>query len=249
MIYILGDTHAQIEWIKSNNFYSATKYDTTEKILIIVGDFGFVWHENETPTEKLDYIAMQNMFDYTLFIDGNHENHERLATYPIKEWNGGKVGVIRDNILHLKRGEYYTINGKTFWCFGGGKSIDKPYRDALENKEMTRLIKYHPEGLKKFKHFCWWPQEEPTDEEIQHGKDILALHNNQADYILTHEAPGLVVSKLVKEKFPNSKNEDFFDWVLQNVKYKQWFCGHYHRNEYVEENKITFLYHNFQVIK
>ena len=32
----------------------------------------------------------------TLFIDGNHENHELLNSYPVSIWNGGRVNRIND---------------------------------------------------------------------------------------------------------------------------------------------------------
>ena len=35
----------------------------------------------------------------------NHENHEQLATYPVKEWNGGRVHVIRPHVLHEEKQE------------------------------------------------------------------------------------------------------------------------------------------------
>ena len=43
-------------------------------------------------------------------------------------WNGGYVHKLRHNLIHLMRGEIYIIEGKTFFTFGGGYSIDKPFR-------------------------------------------------------------------------------------------------------------------------
>ena len=44
----------------------------------------------------------------TLFVDGNHENFDRLKNYPITEEWGGKVQKIYDKVYHLMRGEIYT---------------------------------------------------------------------------------------------------------------------------------------------
>lgn len=46
----------------------------------------------------------------TLFVDGNHDCHPRLADYPVKEWNGGLVHEIRPHVLHLMRGQVFNIN-------------------------------------------------------------------------------------------------------------------------------------------
>lgn len=49
-------------------------------------------------------------FIITLFVDGNHDCHPRLADYPVKEWNGGLVHEIRPHVLHLMRGQVFNIN-------------------------------------------------------------------------------------------------------------------------------------------
>lgn len=80
---------------------------------------------------------------------------------------GGNVQIHPDanNIIHLMRGEYYTIEGKTFWTMGGATSIDKESR---------------------IKDVTWWEAELPTTAEYNHGLEALEKHNNEVDYILTH---------------------------------------------------------------
>ena len=36
--------------------------------------------------------------------------------------------MISDSICHLMRGQVFDIDGKTFFTFGGGNSIDKAWR-------------------------------------------------------------------------------------------------------------------------
>ena len=48
-----------------------------------------------------------------LFIDGNHENFDKLNSYPVETWCGGKVHKIRNNVIHLMCGEVYCIEGNT----------------------------------------------------------------------------------------------------------------------------------------
>ena len=71
---------------------------------------------------KLNKVAEEKNITY-LFCDGNHENFELLEEYPEEEKYGGKVGKISKRIYHLKRGEVYTIEEKTFFVFGRGKSF------------------------------------------------------------------------------------------------------------------------------
>ena len=62
----------------------------------------------------------------TLFVDGNHENFDRLYSYPIIEWHGGKVHKINSSIFHLMRGEIYEIDNKKIFAFGGASCHDIP---------------------------------------------------------------------------------------------------------------------------
>ena len=102
---------------------------------------------------------------HVLFIDGNHENHKALDTYPIVHWNGGRAHLIGNNILHLMRGEIFSIDNKTFFCMGGGRSVDAYLRK---------------EGK------TWWPQEMPSKQDYDYAIDNLSNANFKVDYILSH---------------------------------------------------------------
>ena len=60
----------------------------------------------------------------TLFVDGNHENFDRLYAYPVEEWHGGKVHKIRPSVIHMMRGQVFAIDGKSVFTFGGASSHD-----------------------------------------------------------------------------------------------------------------------------
>jgi hypothetical protein len=49
----------------------------------------------------------------TLLVDGNHENFNSLSV--LLEWHGGKVHEGWPNILHLMRGQVFTLDGCTFF--------------------------------------------------------------------------------------------------------------------------------------
>lgn len=98
---------------------------TKEDYVIICGDFGGVWNkadESNTETMVLDWLECRTFT--TLFIDGNHENFDRLYGYPVENWNGGKVHKIRPSVIHLMRGQIYELCGRKIFTFGGASSHD-----------------------------------------------------------------------------------------------------------------------------
>ena len=223
MIYITGDTHRDCDFAKLVKFAKEHSFMTLNDYVIIAGDFGAVWSEK---TLDKDLKPYQNLPFTVLFVDGNHENFDLLNSYPITEWNGGKVHVIRDNIIHLMRGQVYNIENKTFFTFGGGTSIDRDYRI---------------EGI------SWWKQEMPSYEEFLEGVENLKSVNNTVDYIVTHAAPekamyypalrNMLLTKLCEENKLLSRFEE-------TVNYNHWYFGHYHIDAKVTSNK-TALYYSF----
>lgn len=211
MIYVTGDTHGfQSRWV-DNIMPLLSRGD----ILIICGDFGVgFWNGRYWSEETFyDYIEQQ---DYQiLFVDGNHCDFNKLNSYPVEMWNGGKVHKIRrNNLIHLMRGQVYHIENFTLFSFGGGYSIDKAFRK---------------EG------YDWWPQEMPNDNEYNEGLDNLSKVNNSVDYIITHTTSLTNLDKLSKlpyidkdlsiEERPLNK---FLDKILSEVSYKHHYFGHFH---------------------
>ena len=69
MIYITGDTHGDLSDLQDRAIRVGAKEGDT---FIICGDFGFVWGDD------IDLKRLED-FPYTIaFIDGNHENFDRL---------------------------------------------------------------------------------------------------------------------------------------------------------------------------
>ena len=117
-VFVTGDIHGNPVRLSKDSFYEQKDFsgNKDENIVIILGDFGLVWNrDGESKQEKywLDWLN-QKPFT-TIFVDGNHECFPRIYSYPIKEWRGGKVHEIRSNVLHLMRGEVFTIENKNFF--------------------------------------------------------------------------------------------------------------------------------------
>ena len=220
MIYITGDFHSNIDGyrIKKEHF----NYDGLTKMdyLLNCGDFGYVWSGNEKDNPELD--ALNELPVTILFVDGNHENFDALEQYPIEYWNGGRVQFIREHVIHLLRGEVYTIEGKKFFTFGGGTSIDK-----------ARRI----EGI------SWWPQEIPSDKEFMHGLDVLNQNDWKVDYVITHTAPASIISKIAPYIGKDVLN-DYLQVIQEQLSYEHWYFGHYHKDIDLDE-KHSLLYYAF----
>ena len=105
----------------------------------------------------------------------NHENHHALAGLPVLEWNGGLVHEARPHVLHLMRGEVFDIDGLTVLAMGGAASNDRQYRR---------------EGR------SWWPEEMPSEEEMEHCRASLDRVSWRVDCVVTHEAPAALAEVL-----------------------------------------------------
>lgn len=229
MIHITGDTHGDRDWGKIFMAYREGKIKAGDYV-IICGDFGAVWHGNGKDDLLLNRYAK---LPFTiLFIDGNHENFDKLYEYPVEEWNGGKIHKIRDNVFHLMRGQVFTIEGKTFFTMGGGTSIDKEWRLQYEreNSSYKKQVK------------IWWGQEIPSWDEFVEGSGNIAANDYKVDYILTHTIGDEFMNKQLG--FVKEKNEltEWLDLVMNSISYKRWFCGHFHVDREYDEQNVTMLY-------
>ncbi|WP_373262293.1 metallophosphoesterase [Hungatella hathewayi] len=226
MVYVTGDTHGQIDISKLfPGSFPDGKSLTRDDYMIICGDFGGVWFGDERDDARLEFYEEKK---YTiLFVDGNHENFVALNNYPVSEWHGGNVHMIRPNLIHLMRGQLFELDGKTFFTFGGGLSIDKERR---------------------YPYISWWPEEEPSFSEINEALDNLDKVGNKVDYILTHAAPESIMRNELCQIQPMLKmdcaTEKFLDEIYQKVDFKMWFCGHYHMDVWIHQCKLQVLYNN-----
>lgn len=215
MIYITGDTHGEyIEFLDRIKNFKVTKNDT----VIVCGDFGFVW---DTPAHSY-FLAKLTTEPFTIvFVDGNHENFDRLNKYPIVEWNGGKAHKIAENIYHLMRGQRFVFEGKSFFTMGGAYSTDKAMRT---------------EGR------SWWKQELPNNDEYRIADETLKACDYKVDYVLTHTVPQSAIYCL--GKIPDAHDAEltgYFEFLYEKLEFKKWFAGHFHVNQLVREN-VQILY-------
>ena len=246
MIYITGDTHGDFRRFSNKNF-PIQKELTKDDYVIICGDFGGVWDTEESECEKYNLDILENRKYTTLFVDGNHENFDRLYKYPVEEWHGGKVHKIRPSVIHLMRGQVYEIEGKKFFTFGGASSHDinggilEP--DDPDFKQKKKALN---KGYKHYRinHVSWWKEELPTEEEMKYGLKNLAKHNNKVDYIITHCAPSSIQNDnwfvMLHKCAPQNAFTDYLDRIKNTVEYKRWFFGHYHGTDKINKEELVY---------
>lgn len=234
-IYLTGDTHGAYDSRKL--FFKEFNKDD---IIIVLGDFGYIfgtpnfeWFETDSDVDKYEVTRINALTEHIgcriLFLDGNHENFDRLLKFPTTELYGGKVHKVGDNCYHLIRGEVYNIEGKTFLAIGGAHSIDRMYRE---------------EGI------SWWSQENISEDDINNALENVKKFGGNVDYVLTHCCPLNMLKtvecslpRITVDYFYDNRNEKLLQVVADNVKFNRWFMGHYHIDK--EFDKYAVLYYDF----
>ena len=224
-IYLTGDIHGEMSvnrcshkrWLEGRNL-------TKDDYLIIAGDFGLIYHPEQTSAERywLKWLA-ERPFS-VLWVDGNHENFDRLNQLPLENKFGGLVGRVADSIFHLRRGEIYQIQDKKILAFGGAASSDKIHR---------------------VEHISWWKEEVPSYQDMDHCLENLYKHQNEVDIIVAHTCPFSLVSILLawtkkyegREIDPTTK---MLEHIVSTTKFSDFYCGHWHIDR--EMSKYHFVY-------
>ena len=235
MIYITGDNHANFSKFNAKNF-PEQKNMTKDDFVITCGDFG-IWHD--TPSERywLDWLNEKQFT--TLFVDGNHENFDRLYgnEFPIVDFHGGKAHKIRDNIYHLLRGYVFDLCDKKFFAFGGASSHDiqdgildpDDFRTHTQFKQEYEKW-YRDNKMFRVNHYSWWKEELPSQQEMDFGEQTLKENNYEVDYVISHCLPQEAV--VLAGFYGSDALTMYFNKLIHDgLKFKEWHCGHYHRNE------------------
>lgn len=231
-LFFTGDVHGHIDIGKIQAFAEGPgKNLTKQDVLIVAGDMGVLWSASQTLAEK-QLIDWYTSLPFTVaFIDGNHENHDRLDTLSTATKWGRDVGVISYSLFHLRRGRVYTINDSKIWTMGGGYSIDK-----FQRKEFL----------------SWWRQELPSLLDSHEGKQSLDAAGRQVDYIVTHAPPRAAFEAMnVSNRFNKTVYRDlkeelplqmYLQEIAETTKFTRWFFGHLHEDIDLFDKTMLCLY-------
>ena len=241
-MYVTGDTHGPKKFsfhsvdgvlprLNTQNFPEQKTMDKTD-LVFILGDFGCVWEQEESKEEKNVLDWLENKPFTTCFIDGNHENHARLSSFPVEPWNGGNVHKIRPSVLHLMRGQVFNIGEVKIFTFGGARSHDikdgilDPFRDA------DKIRRWQKVGTKFFRinGVSWWPEEMPSQAEMDEGIQNLERNGWTVDFIMTHDCAASTKAVVSMGGFTPDELNRYLENIKQNATWKKWFFGHMHDN-------------------
>lgn len=166
-IGILGDTHANISWIRFA-LWKMHKEGISE--VLQVGDFGI----GENPHSVLfTQIASELAEKYGItlrVVPGNHESWpliNRLTSGIRTEW-----AELAPNILIAPRGIRWEWDSVTFVALGGAPSVDRTWRLAEQ------------EYITDFKKYIWFEDEMITWEDVEY-----VAAGGHADVMVGHDAP------------------------------------------------------------
>lgn len=220
-VFVTGDKHRTFVPL----FGLAEKQELRETdILIIAGDAGYVW-DKDYPH---DVESLEQVFPGIIaFIDGNHENHQILNSFPVSRWMGGNIHRIGARVFHLMRGEVYSIYGRNYFVFGGARSVDKDRRK---------------EGV------SWWREEEPSPEEMAYGREQLERYRDEIDFVITHETPLFARGHISRQKPIDGDYrlpevlEEWYRRMEGAPRFKKWYFGHMHVDQKIAPN-LMGLHH------
>ena len=221
--YIIGDVHGdQVLW----DACISPMLKSGDRAFVL-GDFGVGFWNGRYWSEETFYDYLEQQPYMVCFVDGNHEDFNKLNSYPVESWHRGQVHQIRKNVIHLMRGEIFELEGKTIFTFGGGYSYDYARR---------------AEG------YDWWPQEMPSQEEYQHAYQNLEKHDWKVDYILTHTCPSETIAYMrtmqigVKDLVEGERELNLFlDYIRAETSYQKWYFGHFHVDRELWRNQYAVL--------
>ncbi len=211
MIYVTGDTHGSPARLSAETMPFSARWGKQDT-LIVCGDFGYLFNGGTREELALRELSFR---PYTiLFVDGNHENFNLMASYPPVSWKGGMARRIRRNVYHLMRGQVFELEGHTIFTMGGGYSIDHSRRY---------------EGVD------WWRAEMPSREEYELARKNLERCDRNVDYVVTHAAPEKVMRQIFGDHEGERELNDFLQWIMDSVAYKRWYFGHLHMDAPLED--------------
>lgn len=215
MIYVTGDMHGEQDRFADSRIKKLKRGD----YLIICGDFGFIWDNSAKERAFLKKLSKKKFT--TLFIDGTHENFDLLNSYEVTKWNGGKVHLINDKVIHLMRGQIYEIEDQTVFTMGGGISSDIDIR---------------------FENETWSSAEIPSKEELVEGVDNLEKYNGKIDLVITHEPPAkLKEFMLLKEKKAANITgiNTYLEEMSEVCSFNHWYFGSLHIDKYISQTHVS----------
>ena len=225
MIYIIGDRHGDLEFVRE--FCDDHPGISRDDVLIILGDVGINYDLNRQEKKVKKMLAKLPVT--LLCVHGNHEERPRnIKGYKETEYFDGIVYQERrfPNILFCRDGENYRIGNRHFFVLGGAYSTDKYLR--LE------------------KGWKWFSSEQPSPDDRINAENMIRQCDYHFDIVLSHTCPRKYIGKGLKHVYHDQheidySTEDWLDDIENRITYNHWYFGHFHQDRDINE-KLTVVY-------
>ncbi|MBQ5590975.1 MAG: metallophosphoesterase [Clostridia bacterium] len=215
MVYITGDMHGDQRRFNTKDIKQLSDGDT----LIICGDFGFVWEDNNKEKEFLKWLGTRKY--NVCFLDGPHDNFDRIYACRKTVWKGGLVHRISGSLFHMCRGQIFNIDGYKIFTFGGGESSDRDMRNDSKR---------------------WFKEELPSPDQMREGAENLDEAGLKVDYIITHEPPSVMKRAMQlragKNAYVNKLN-GYLEEINRGVDFKRWYFGSVHEDRPLTKKHVA----------
>lgn len=203
-VTLAGDFHGEHGWAR-HVIKAAARAGS--QVVIQVGDFGvYPDREGNHFLNEVNRWAERTGVP-VLFVDGNHEDFDFLASFPIDPASG--LRALRPWVLHAPRGTRWTWRSLTWLALCGATSLN---RDQLTQG------------------FDWFP-----DEAITTGDAYRAVSDGQADVMVTHDCPaGVAIPGLrghgwsQRALMDAAAHQMLLRQVVDAVRPTHLFHGHFH---------------------
>lgn len=225
MIYITGDKHGDLEFVRE--FCDDHPGINRSDVLIILGDVGinFDLDRRERKMKKM----LSKLSITLLCVHGNHEERPyNVKGYREVPFFDGIVYQQRryPNILFCKDGENYRIGNRRLFVLGGAYSTDKYLRLR--------------EGWK------WFESEQPSPDSRINAQKTIERYSGCFDLVLSHTCPRKYIGNELKHAYTDEheidySTEDWLDDIENRITYNHWYFGHFHQNKNIGES-VTVLY-------
>ena len=183
------------------------------------------------------------LFRSTIYcLRGNHEERPENLGYEVvydPEIHGYVYqDPIAENIKYFRDGGTYIINNHTVLTLGGAYSVDKYYRIARAQAAGDS-------------HSGWFEDELLTSQEMNAIAN--RVFGEDFDFVLTHTCPLAwephdLFLGCIDQSTVDKSMELWLDEVRQNIDWKVWCFGHYHRDR-IERPGVEQFYYDYEDIE
>lgn len=239
MIYYTGDLHGDVsrvvEWIRSVK-ESEKESRNQEVYLIQMGDAGLNYYLDERDCalkgrlqDAINAAGEKGIRIRILFIKGNHDCRPGMVKgYRLKDFGGSQAWAEEKfpDLIFLRDGQIYQVEGKRFLVIGGGYSADF----------FMRILR--GEG--------YWFDEQLREEEFwKIRKELQSV--KYPIYVLSHMLP-FYMAPWRKEKELLFTRETRTELWLQTISCQieehvvKWIAGHYHFNRIIPDSPYEVIY-------